>query len=104
MEAVIYTQYDSKGQKVSSLYGGLLTENVIQAMSRDLLLAGMFAAEERGLKIIMTIHDEIVCEVPENSPLGLKDLLECMTTTPAWAEGMGFTLAAEGWEGQYYKK
>jgi DNA polymerase len=104
MEAVIYTQYDSKGSKTSSLYGGLLTENVIQAMSRDILLNGMFEAEKEGFKIIMTIHDEIVAEVPIDSPLGIDKLLECMRRTPWWAEGMGFTLAAEGYEGAYYKK
>ena len=104
MEAVIYTQYDSKGSKTSSLYGGLLTENVIQAMSRDILLNGMFEAEKEGFKIIMTIHDEIVAEVPIDSPLGIDKLLECMRRCPWWAEGMGFTLAAEGYEGAYYKK
>jgi DNA polymerase bacteriophage-type len=104
MDAVIYTQYDSKGSKTSSLYGGLLTENVIQAMSRDILLNGMFEAEKEGFKIIMTIHDEIVAEVPQGSPLGLDKLLECMRRCPWWAEGMGFTLAAEGYEGAYYKK
>jgi len=104
MDAVIYTQYDSKGSKTSSLYGGLLTENVIQAMSRDILLNGMFEAEKEGFKIIMTIHDEIVAEVPIDSPLGIDKLLECMRRCPWWAEGMGFTLAAEGYEGAYYKK
>jgi DNA polymerase len=52
----------------------------------------------------MTIHDEIVAEVPIDSPLGIDKLLECMRRTPWWAEGMGFTLAAEGYEGAYYKK
>ena len=31
-----------------------------------------------GFKIIMTIHDEIVAEVPSDSPLGIDKLLECM--------------------------
>lgn len=103
-ECVVYTQYDSKGSRQSFLYGGLLTENVVQAIARDILLNGMFEAEKEGFKIIMTIHDEIVAEVPIDSPLGIDKLLECMRRCPWWAEGMGFTLAAEGYEGAYYKK
>jgi DNA polymerase len=77
---------------------------VIQAISRDLLLAGMVEAEAAGGRITMTIHDEIVCEVPLDSPFNLEVLIKCMTTIPAWGEGMGFVLAAEGWEGSYYRK
>ena len=103
-DCVIYTQYDSKGSRQSSLYGGLLTENVVQAIARDLLLAGMFAAEKAGFTILATIHDEIVTEVPLDSPLGLEDLLACMTKVPEWGSTMGFTLAAEGYVAPYYRK
>jgi hypothetical protein len=103
-DCVIYTQYDSKGSRQSSLYGGLLTENVVQAIARDLLLAGMFAAEKAGFTILATIHDEIVTEVPLDSLLGLEDLLACMTKVPEWGSTMGFTLAAEGYTAPYYRK
>ena len=103
-ECVVYTQYDSKGSRQSFLYGGLLTENVVQAIARDILLNAMFLAEEAGFVILATIHDEIVTEVPIDSPLGLADLLACMTKVPEWGSTMGFTLAAEGYEGAYYKK
>ena len=52
----------------------------------------------------MTIHDEIVVESPIGSKLNLDKLLECMTRCPWWAEGLGFVLKAEGYEGFYYKK
>lgn len=103
-DQVSYTSYDSKGAQIKRLYGGLLTENVVQAIARDLLLAGMIEAEKRGFKIIMTIHDEIAGEVPKDSSLGLEDLLGAMVKVPEWGEGMGFVLAAEGWEGDYYRK
>jgi DNA polymerase len=104
MECVTYQFFDAKGTQEKDLYGGLITENVVQAVARDILLAGMLEAEKMGFKIIMTIHDEIVAEVPLDSPLGEAELLHCMTRTPDWAEGMGFILSAEGYEGQYYKK
>jgi DNA polymerase len=104
METVTYTAFDAKGAQDKDLYGGLLTENVVQAVARDILLNGMLEAEKMGFKIIMTIHDEIVAEVPLDSPLGEKELLACMTKTPYWAEGMGFILGAEGYENSFYKK
>jgi DNA polymerase len=103
-DCLCYTAYDSKGAQEKDLYGGLITENIVQAVARDLLLAGMLEAEKKGFKIIMTIHDEIVAEVPLTSPLTEHDLYESMSTVPEWACGMGFVLAAEGYEGPYYKK
>jgi DNA polymerase bacteriophage-type len=104
MECVTYTAYDSKGAQEKDLYGGLICENVVQAVARDILLNGMLEAEKMGFKIIMTIHDEIVAEVLLNSLLTDKDLYASMSTVPEWATGMGFVLAAEGYEGPYYKK
>jgi len=103
-KAVTYTAFDSKGMRVKTLYGGLITENIVQAIARDLLAAGMFEAEKAGFVIIMTIHDEIVAEVSLDSPLGLDVLLQCMSKVPEWGEGMGFILSAEGYEGHYYHK
>jgi DNA polymerase len=104
LEQVSYMQFDSKGSKVSDLYGGLIVENVIQAIARDLLAWGMMEAEKLGFGILATIHDELVVESPIDSPLGLNDLLDCMTKIPDWAEGMGFVLKAEGYSSPYYKK
>jgi DNA polymerase len=104
LEQVSYTQYDSKGSKISDLYGGLIVENVVQAIARDILASGMIYAEKKGFTLVMTIHDEIVCESPIDSPLGLEDLLQCMCTIPEWGQDMGFVLKAEGYEGFYYRK
>jgi DNA polymerase len=104
MECVVYTAYDSKGAQDKDLYGGLITENIVQAVARDLMLEGMLLAEKEGAAVIATIHDEIVTEVPIDSSFTLDVLLKCMTTIPEWAIGMGFVLAAEGYENFYYKK
>lgn len=104
MECVEYTAYDSKGAQQKDLYGGLITENIVQAVARDILLEGMLEAERRGFTIIMTVHDEIVAEVNLNSPLTEHDLYASMSRVPEWATGLGFVLAAEGYSGQYYKK
>lgn len=84
-------------------YGGKLTENIDQAISRDILVNGMLMADELGAEIVMHVHDEIVVESDDDPfAFGISDLKYCMETTPEWAEGL--LLAAEGWEGRYYKK
>jgi len=103
-EVIHFTMYGSQGAKDNRLYGGLLTENVVQAVARDLLLSGMLETEKAGATITMTIHDEVVAEVPLDSLFGEKELYTCMTKVPEWGEGMGFVLKAECWEGLYYKK
>lgn len=101
---VSYEAWDKKGKQIKRLYGGLICENVVQAVARDILLNGMLEAEKDGFKIIMTIHDEIVAEVLKGTGFTAERLLNCMRKMPWWAEGMGFVLAAEGWENDYYKK
>ena len=82
-------------------YGGKLTENIVQAIARDVLLNGMLLADERGLQIVGHVHDEIICEVPEEQD-ALPLLRECMMTSPPWASDL--LLGAEGYEAQVYRK
>lgn len=83
---------------------GKLTENVIQALGRDILYDGKFKCRENGLNIIGSIYDEVICEESfEHDPKERLALLEtCMCHTEPWAEGL--PLRAEGWYGPRYKK
>ncbi len=103
-ENVLFDKWDAKGLQENRLYGGLICENVVQAVARDILLNGMLEAEKIGFIVIMTIHDEVVAESKLASGLTYKDLEHAMTITPDWAEGMGFVLAAEGYDCSYYRK
>ena len=68
-------------------YGGLWTENVVQAIARDVFAEAMPALERAGFPIVLHVHDEIVSEVPEGS--GTTDeFLKIITTPPAWADGL----------------
>jgi len=82
-------------------YGGLLTENVVQAIARDFMVNSMLNLEKAGYKIIMTVHDEIVSE--NKAGFGsLDDFNNIMSEPPEWGRTM--PLAVDGWRGVRYKK
>jgi DNA polymerase len=84
-----------------ALYGGLLVENIVQALSRDIMAGAMLRLENRGYPVILTVHDEVVCEVPnEHGTLSHFDSL--MAETPEWAEGC--PVAVECFEAERYRK
>lgn len=70
----------------TGIYGGKFTENIAQAIARDLLVEGVLALEERGVPILFHVHDEIVAEVPENQADDAKHLVaHVFSSAPAWA-------------------
>lgn len=83
---------------------GKLTENVIQALGRDILYDGKFKCREHEFNIIGSIYDEVIVEEPLNRhiPMRLKELEECMCHTEPWAEGL--PLRADGYYSPRYKK
>lgn len=83
----------------SYLYGGRIAENVVQALCRDLLADALIRAEHAGLRPVLHVHDEIVCET---SPDRLPELLTIMSTPPAWASD--FPLKVEGFASDRYLK
>jgi len=84
-------------------YGGKLTENVVQAIARDLLADAMRNLNDANFDIVMTVHDEIVCELLENTAEErLKEMQKLMCVHAPWSEGI--PLRAEGELTPFYKK
>jgi DNA polymerase len=46
------------------VWGGVFTENLTQAVARDLLAAGMLRVEAAGFPVALHMHDSVACEVP----------------------------------------
>jgi DNA polymerase len=84
-----------------ALYGGLATENVVQAIARDLMAQGMLNADRAGYPIVLTVHDEAVADVP-NGFGSLAEFERHLCTLPEWASGL--PLVAAGYEAQAYRK
>ncbi len=85
------------------MYGGKWAENVVQAVSRDVLVNPMMTDPWVERHTIFHVHDELVTEVPVAEGLaGLSILISAMSTPPSWAQSL--PLSAEGWCGMEYRK
>jgi DNA polymerase bacteriophage-type len=80
---------------------GTLVENLVQATARDLLAAAMLRIEAAGYSIVLTVHDEVVAEVPEGFGSEVQ-FLALLTTLPGWAAGL--PIAAKVRSGKRYAK
>lgn len=75
-------------------HGGKLTENITQAVARDVLFDLIRQIEKktkRGWpgKLVLHVHDEVVLEVPKKQAgLVLSDTLGMMAVPPKWAPGL----------------
>lgn len=83
-------------------YGGKLTENIVQAIARDLLVNSLFIIDDAGYDIVFHVHDESVTEVDEHDTTAKTVIHEAMQTAPAWAAGL--PLVAETHETIRYTK
>jgi hypothetical protein len=83
------------------LYGGLLTENLIQAISRDVFGEHLLALENTpGITTLFSSHDEAITEVDKS--VTAKDVEVIMSRTPDWIPGL--PVAAEAKEVEHYVK
>lgn len=79
-------------------YGGRLTENVTQAVARDILSEALVRLEDRGHAVVGHVHDEILVEGLHS----VEDITKIMVEQPLWAEGL--PLSAEGFTCPRYRK
>lgn len=79
-------------------YGPKFVENIVQALSRDILCYAMKTL--RCCNIVAHVHDEIIIEASPN--VSLDAICEQMGRTPPWAKGL--ILRADGYETPFYKK
>lgn len=86
-----------KWERIES-YGPKFVENIVQAISRDILCYAMRTLSH--CRICAHVHDELIIECRKDASLDA--ICEQMGRTPPWAEGL--VLRADGYETQFYKK
>lgn len=79
-------------------YGPKFVENIVQAISRDILCYAMQTL--RCCAIVGHVHDELIIECRKDA--SVTAICEQMGRTPPWAEGL--LLRADGYECDFYKK
>ena len=79
-------------------YGPKFVENIVQAVSRDILCYAMRTL--RNFSIVAHVHDEIIIEADKR--MSLSAVCEQMGRTPPWAKGL--LLRADGYECSFYQK
>lgn len=95
---------DTKQWGVIDTYGGKLTENIVQAIARDLIGYSLMRLDEAGFRIVAHIHDECIAEVLKdgNEQSRYDAMVAIMSSPPIWAADL--PLRADGYLTPYYKK
>lgn len=88
---------NKKWERIES-YGPKFVENIVQAISRDILCYALRTLSH--CFIVGHVHDEIIIECPQDASLDA--ICEQMGRVPEWINGL--LLRADGYETQFYKK
>ena len=98
-ESITYMGNDfaKKWTRIES-YGPKFVENIVQAISRDILAEAM--ENLKNYRIVGHVHDEVIIEAPETTPV--QEICAEMQKTPGWLPKI--CLRADGYECGYYMK
>lgn len=105
---VLNTGGDRARVPYKPLHGGIITENIVQAVARDILVQALRNLEEAGWPVVTHIHDEVVCEIPadkrtlDESAL-ITEVSEIMCRPPSWADD-DLVIKAAGYTCRRYHK
>jgi DNA polymerase len=83
-------------------YGGMLVENIVQAISRDIMAEAMLRCELSGTyQPVLSVHDELVAEAKDGTG-NVKEFEALLTQPPVWA--LDCPIVAEGYSTFRYRK
>lgn len=94
-------QYTRKWDRLET-YAGKLAENLTQSVARDVFMGGLRRAERAGWPVVLRVHDELGCEVPDSPEYTADKLSAMMAEGETWT--IGLPLAAAGHEMKRYAK
>jgi DNA polymerase len=97
--------YETRGFSHESTYGGRITENVIQALSRIVITDSLLRLDKnlRNGCVALTVHDEVVIVASDENPdATMAQIIDDLCTPPSWAPDL--PLSAEGGYDRMYSK
>lgn len=103
-ETLTYKGVNSVTRKfmTQKVWGGVLTENVVQAIARDVLRDSIIRLKGTEHRPVLSVHDENITERSKNSKSTLENFTRIMSEVPAWAKGL--PIKVESWSGERYRK
>ena len=102
-DAIKYRRPLGKNMVWSDTYGGKLCENVTQAAARDVMADSMIELDKAGIKLLATVHDEVIAEAEASeADLTLEKMEAIMVADKTWSSGL--PLATEGFTSFRFKK
>lgn len=102
--SISYRDYSRVGEYgiTTKIWGGILTENIVQAIARDVLMDIMRRVEDKyGFECVGTVHDE-VWYLAEETEHACDLLLDEMRVAPTWAPGL--VIKGDGFTSERYIK
>jgi DNA polymerase len=92
------------GREHKRLYGGILDENIVQALARIVVFDQMLEIDALdGIHVVSSTHDEVIALVrEEEADAAQTEMEQIMSVTPGWCPGL--PLAAEGGYAREYSK
>lgn len=85
-----------RGGTIKKLWASTGCENSTQATSRDVFSEKILSLENAGVPVVLHVHDEVLCEVPEkDADSGLAELKKIMNTSPEWAPDLPIKAGAK---------
>jgi len=87
------------------IYGGKVIENAVQGLARIIVFDQMAKidqlmrkrdTQDRRYKVVLTVHDEVVCAVPEDEEDWCKEIMvDIMSTPPRWCADIPLSCEVE---------
>ena len=98
-ESVTYmgTDFTKHWSRIET-FGGKCVENIVQAISRDILCHAM--KQLSSYRIVAHVHDEVIVEATQETTV--EEICNLMSSVPPWAPGL--ILRADGYECKFYQK
>lgn len=88
-DGFVYWGYKDGRMQWVKIYGGALTENVVQSLSRDVVAEQLLRVVDAGYRLVTTTHDEGVAATSESHGARCFELMKAaMRMPPAWCQGL----------------